>query len=300
MGVVKRFGVGGEARVSAVPRPSQKEQLIRGIALGAVLTLSACASATTTSPAGSPPSLLPSPSQSSEESPISLVEGCSEAVSWCQDIPAGTYVISEGYGPLPGLVVTIPADWSSSEQDRGEFNLYPVDGNPDNDILMFWRDVVAADQTGQPAAGIGTTPADLAEFLATDPRLVVSDRDTTTIGNGIPAVTLVMRVSTTGPNDDPEYCPGDICANVLTAAIWGHTYGIALNAFEDPTLTCPCSHAVRLYLVSIGPASDPGTFVVAVQVFAPDPDSDLAAFQEDVQPIIDSIRLAAETEVLQP
>jgi len=235
--------------------------------------------------------MLRSPSQASEASPIPLLVGCSASVSWCQDIPAGTYVITGAYGPLPGLVVTLPAGWSSSEQDRGECTLHPVDGNLANDVLMVWRDIVAVDQTGQPAAGIGTTPQDLADFLATDPRLVVSERDTTTIGNGIPAITLVMRVNPTGPNDDPEYCPGDTCANTITAAIWGRTYGMTVNSFEDPELACPCSHLVRLYLVSIGPASDPGTFVVAVQVYAPDPDSELAMFQADVQPIINSIRL---------
>ncbi len=67
----------------------------------------------------------------------------------------------------------------------------------------------------------------------------------------------------------------------------------SVNSFEDPKLACPSSHAIRLYLASIGSASDPHTFAVAVMVYAPDPDSELATFQADVQPINDSIRLPA-------
>lgn len=192
-------------------------------------------------------------------------------------------------------MVTLPAGWSSAEQDAGEFNLHAVGDTNLNDMLSFWSDIVAVDPTGHPAVGVGATPQDLADYLANDPDLTVSDSGTATIGNAIPAITLVIRVNSTGPSDDPPDCPGDHCAFPLTDPYyWDGPIGITVNSSEDPRLACPCSHALRLYLASIGSASNPHTFVVAVMVYAPDPDAELATFQADVQPIIDSIRLPAE------
>jgi hypothetical protein len=265
------------------------------MALSATLTISACASTTgTPSLSPSPQSVQPSPSQSSSAGPIPLDVGCSPSSPRCQDLPAGTYVLTGTYAFMPDLVVTVPAGWSSAEQDAGEFNLHEVSDANLNDMLLFWHDLVAVDQTGHPAAGIGTTPQELADFLAGDPRLIVTDRGTATIGDGIAAITLLMQVNPTGPSDDPQGCPGDSCANALIDPIyWDGAFGITVNSSEDPNLACPCSHAVRLYLASVGPASSPTTFVVAVVVYAPDPGADLARFEADVQPIIDSIQLPA-------
>jgi hypothetical protein len=161
-------------------------------------------------------------------------------------------------------------------------------------VLLFWRDIVAVDPTGQAAAGVGATPQELADFLADHPDLIVSQRGTATIGNAIPAITLVMRVNPAGPSDDPTDCPGDHCAFPLTnPAFWDGPLGITVNSSEDANQACPCSHALRLYLASIGSASDPHMFVVAVMVYAPDPDADLARFQAAVQPIIDSVQIPA-------
>jgi hypothetical protein len=256
-------------------------------------TVSPAPSASAVQP--SPPSVQPSPSQSYPAGPIPLLVGCTASTSRCQDLTAGTYATAGGHAFMPGLVVTLPAGWSSAEQDAGEFNLHAVGDTNLNDMLSFWGDIAVADQTGHPAAGIGTTPQELADFLANDPDLIVSERGTATIGNAIPAITLVMRVNPTGPSDDPADCPGDHCAFPLTdPSHWDGPLGITVNSSEDPKLACPCSHAVRLYLASIGSASNRHTFVVAVMVYAPDPDAELAIFEPDVQPIIDSIRLPAK------
>ena len=223
--------------------------------------------------------------------------GCSPGVTRCEDLTAGTYATTGQFAFMPGLVVTLPPGWSSAEQDAGEFNLYPVSDTNLNDMLVFWLDVVAAGPTGQPVPGIGTTPQELADFLANDPSLIVSERGTATIGDGIRATTLVMQVNPTGPKDDPEDCPGDRCAFPLhDPRHWDGAIGITVNSFEDPQQACPCSHAIRLYLASIGSASDPHTFAVAVMVYASDPESELASLQADVQSMIDSIRLPAEYE----
>jgi hypothetical protein len=256
-------------------------------------TVSPAPSASSVQP--SPPSVQPSPSQSYPAGPIPLLVGCTASTSRCQDLAAGTYATAGGHAFMPGLIVTLPAGWSSAEQDAGEFSLHRVSDTKLNDMLFFWHDIVAADQTGHPAAGIGATPQDLADFFADDPDLIVSERGTATIGNAIPAITLVMRVNPTGPSDDLPDCPGDHCASPLTdPSYWDGPLGITVNSSEDPTLACPCSHALRLYLASIGSASNPHTFVVAVMVYAADPDAELAIFDAAVQPIIDSVRLPGE------
>jgi hypothetical protein len=280
-----------------------RRQLALAMVLCSALTVSACSGVTVgpsqrPSPGSvpaSPRSTKPSPSEASPAGPIPLLVGCSPGFSRCEDLPAGTYVTSGTYAFMPGLMVTVPAGWSSAEQDAGEFNLHAVDDTNLNNVLMFWRDVVAAGPTGDPVAGIGATPQDLADFLASDPSLIVSDRRIATVGVGIRAITLVISVNPTGPMDDPEDCPGDRCAfPLIDASHWDGAFAITVNSFEDPELACPCSHAVRLYLASIGSASDPHTFVVAVAVYSPDTDAELTRFEADVQPIIDSVRLRAQ------
>jgi len=84
--------------------------------------------------------------------------------------------------------------------------------------------------------------------------------------------------------------PGDACANPLRDP-WEGTFGITVNSREDPSPACPCSHAVRLFFATIGPTSDPHTFVVAVVAYAPDPMAEPALLQAKVQPILDSVRV---------
>lgn len=269
------------------------------LALCAALAISGCSATGNPSPSethspviASPVVPAPSPTEAPSPGPIHLSVGCSPTVIRCQSLPAGTYVTTGNHAFLPGLVVTLPAGWSSSEQDAGEFSLHTVGDKNRNDSLLFWHDIVAVDHTGSRAAGVGTAPQDLVDFLVADPRLIVSKPSATTIGNGLSALALTIRVDPAGPNDDPEQCPGDSCANFLTdPAYWEGPIGITVNSSEDASLACPCSHAVRLFLASYGQASDPHTLAVAVVVYAPDPDAELALFQQLVAPIIDSVRL---------
>ena len=233
----------------------------------------------------------PAESGSVVPSPVPLMFGCSASEARCQHIPAGTYTTAGVYAFLPGLIVTLPDGWSSWEQDAGEFRLQRAADPNGNDVLMFWRDVAAVDVHGDPAVGVGMTPEDLVAFLRDDPRLITSQPQMTTIGAGLPAQSLVISAAPNGPIDDPE-CPGEACANPLMDFVhWGGPFGIVLNSHEDPSLTCPCSHNVRLYLTTIGSQSDPHTFIAAVVAYAHDPAAELASFQTEVQPILNSLRL---------
>jgi hypothetical protein len=216
--------------------------------------------------------------------------GCSPTAARCQDIPPGTYVTAGVSAFLRGLVLTLPAGWSSWEQDAGEFRLQRADDPARDDVLMFWRDIVAVDVDGHPAAGVGKTAQDLVDYLSGDPRLVASTPESATLGDGLPALTMVISAKVGGPVDDPT-CPGEACANPLMDPVhWPGPFGIALNVGEDPKVTCPCSHKVRLYFATIGSASDPHTFVAAVVAYANDPEAELAHFQAEVQSILDSLR----------
>ena len=131
------------------------------VALLAVV-IGACTSAT---PSSRP---LPSASASPQATPIPLTYGCAPKVARCQNIPAGTYTTAGQYAFLPGLTATIPAGWSSWEQDAGEFNLHQVSDQNANNVLYFWRDMAAVGADGLVAPGVGRTPADLVAFLTSD------------------------------------------------------------------------------------------------------------------------------------
>ena len=249
------------------------------------------------SPVSSSTPRLSRPSHAAATQPglRSLPFGCSPTEGRCQDLAAGTYVTTGEFAFMPGFTVTLPAGWSSAAQIAGELTLYAV-GDPNvNDSLNFWRDIAATDSTGGAAEGVGRTPEAIAEFLAKDPRLIVTERGTAVIGDGLAAISLVIGVDPAGPMDDPEDCPGDSCANFLTDPFyWDGALGITVNSSEDPSMACPCSHAMRLYLASVGSASRPHTLAVAVLVYAPDAAAELEAFEAAVAPIIASVRLPAE------
>ncbi|MEO6350088.1 MAG: hypothetical protein ABIP53_05505, partial [Candidatus Limnocylindrales bacterium] len=54
---------------------------------------------------------------------------------------------------------------------------------------------------------------------------------------------------------------------------------------------CPCSQVWRLYVASIGPELDPHMFVAAVEAVGPQPLKRLAAWEAQVEPIIESVLL---------
>ena len=99
---------------------------------------------------------------------------------------------------------------------------------------------------------------------------------------------LVSDTAQTEP-DVASDCPAEACISLLTDPVhWQGTFELLRDMrTQDPD--CPCSQAVRLYVASIGRDLHPHTFVIAMSTFGPDPLASLAAWEAEVEPIIDSI-----------
>jgi hypothetical protein len=133
---------------------------------------------------------------------------------------------------LPGLRLTLPRGWSSTENDQGELNLIPA-GHPD-DHLFVWTDLAAVKSTG-PGHGttvltkIGKTPGALIAWLTSNPDFqVVSPPRATKIARRIRTRTLTVGVSTSANYGSSE-CPSNPrCADLFTKPpLWGpNFYGI--------------------------------------------------------------------------
>ena len=90
----------------------------------------------------------------------------------CQ-FTAGTYQTYGRWASLPGLTMSIPAGWTSTEQDAGEFNLQ----NPDfaeGSGLFFWRDVIPVEPDVTHITTVPSTVAGITDWLRADTQLVVS------------------------------------------------------------------------------------------------------------------------------
>ncbi len=194
---------------------------------------------------------------------------------------------------LPGLTMTIPRGWYSTEQDAGEFNL----AHPDygNSGLLFWRDIVPVDLDGNELSDVASTPEALTEWLTTNPNLTVSEPEAVTIGQGIEATTFTFVTSPDAPkaprgSECPDWPPGEAsCFPMLTTPMFWP------GAWHTASV-----HATRLYLASVGPTSSPHLLVVAVVGEAPvsidaDPFAELERFQTAVQPILDSLDVSDAT-----
>jgi hypothetical protein len=111
--------------------------------------------------------------------------------------------------------------------------------------------------------------------------LVVSTPTETTIAGGIPALTYVIGVSRSARYSNRE-CPSyPTCANILTDPV--HFEPTRFYAIGAPEV-------VRLYLATVGTATDRQTFVIGLD--ATDP-TELVRLTDVAAPIIASIRLPA-------
>ena len=199
----------------------------------------------------------------------------------------GTYATFGRWAFLPGLTVTIPGGWYSTEQDTGEFNLLNADYGQGG--LFFWRDMVPVDPDGNVIAGVPSTPEALTDWFTTNPNLTVTEPESVTIGRGTEATTFTFVPGPDARNADPEGCPNyppgaAVCFGIFTdPAHWGGSWWVA------------SAHATRLYLASIGPDTSPHLLVIAVlgTVEAPstetDPFVELERIEAAVQPILNSL-----------
>jgi hypothetical protein len=230
-------------------------------------------------PASPPASQTGSPAHTARPAVPALASDCSSS-SPCP-IAAGTYRLGPGT-VLPGLEVTVPSGWSSTENTPGDLALVPP--GQQNDALYFGLDMVAVKSSG---AGHGTTilknvggtPSALTAWLTRDPDfLIVSKPAPATIGHRITMTSLVVGVSRSANYGDPG-CPANPrCADLFTNSYWGSSnfYGIGGN------------EQVRLYLGTIEISGRPHTFFVALDAVN---HADLLRLEQAANPIVNNVRL---------
>ena len=110
----------------------------------------------------------------------------------CQ-FTAGTYQTYGRWAFLPGLTMSIPDGWNSTEQDAGEFNL----NNPDfpDSGLLFWRDVIPVEPDGTHITTVPSTVAGITDWLRADHQLVVTKPREVAIGKGLDTTSFVVDVA---------------------------------------------------------------------------------------------------------
>jgi hypothetical protein len=209
--------------------------------------------------------------------PPKLREGCSDN-SPCQ-YSAGAYQLSST-AVVPGLRLTLPPGWSSTENNRGELSLtFP--GHP-NDRLLVWIDMVAVKSTGpghgRPLPNVGRTPQGLINWLLANRALsIVSRPARISVAHGIKMTTLALTVSKAANYGDSG-CPANPrCADLFTRpGLWGNLfYGI--GGPEE----------VRLYVGRITSGNRSHVFIVALDA---ENHSRLLHLRMAAQPILASMR----------
>lgn len=209
---------------------------------------------------------------------------------------AGTYETSGTWAFLRGLTVTLPAGWSSNEQDAGEFELHQATDVDGVSQILFWRDLVAW-VDGEPRPELGTTADALADYLLSDQRLSVvegprrrfnvRELDSVRVASTIEARSFSVIVSNSaetapGTFDD---CPDEACIGIFSdVAHWdGGTTSLTRGNDQG------ASQALRVYLASIGRELHQHLLVVVLSTYGPDPLESLAVWEAQVDPIIASV-----------
>ena len=273
------------------------------VILGTALVLSACggaAGSSSVSPSASGSSSASVSPSAAAATPIPIATALTECRtgSPCHCTPdspcqfgGGTYATFGRWAFLPGLTMTIPGGWYSTEQDAGEFNVLHTRYGQGG--LFFWRDMIPVDPEGN-HLDIPSTPQALTDWFTTNPNLTVTEPESVTIGHGIEATTFTFTTAPGALNRDPEcpdYPPGAaVCFGLITdPARWDGSWWIA------------SAQATRLYLASIGPDSSPHLLLVAVLGTVEDPSIEtdpfveLARIESAVQPILDSLDVSKVT-----
>jgi hypothetical protein len=235
---------------------------------------------------------------------VQLEVGCEPGLVRCENLPAGTYETSGRFAFLPGLTVTLPAGWSSAEQDAGEFMVHQAADVDQARAIFFWSDLVPW-VDGAARLDLGTSASEFAEYLLGDARLTVVEGpsrnfnvrglDSLAVVGTVLARSLRVIVSASAqPDADLSDCPHEAaCVNVfIDPDHWGRPANLN-RGIDAPVAGCPCSQAWRLYIASVGGELDPHMFVVAVEAVGPDPLAALSDWEAVVEPIIASVLIPA-------
>ncbi|MEO6351073.1 MAG: hypothetical protein ABIP53_10525 [Candidatus Limnocylindrales bacterium] len=204
-------------------------------------------------------------------------------------IAPGSY-FTDADGFFPGLRLTVnavPGGWTSFENDSGELHLV---GDPDRGTLLLWKDMVAVvtnhrgEDGGQPLAGVGSDREAIVTWLTTLSDVEILDGpEDITVGHGITGTQLTLRTSDTanfGWDDCPE---NPRCVELLTDPLhWRSNVTVKYQPF-----TILGEQTLRIFVATI-PFDDGPDHTLYVTLVVPKA-SDLDAFTEAAQPIIDSL-----------
>jgi hypothetical protein len=198
-------------------------------------------------------------------------------------VAAGTYT-TDGNGFFPGMAITIPEGWSTTETDDGELSLHPDDRS--GDALLLWKDMAAVvtnnrtGTVGHPLPEVAQTASALISWLTTTSDFaILAKPKSATVGNGVKGDQLTLTTSATA-NFAWDDCPDNPhCVAIVTdPARWGDNFfaigGKEVARIFVATLPYPAKHTFFVVLDAVNPA-------------------DLATFATEAQPIIDSLGLPA-------
>jgi hypothetical protein len=217
-------------------------------------------------------------------------------------MPADTYETWGWAAFMPGLTLTLPAGWSTFEQDAGEFELHQAADVNAVSQIYFWSDVVAWVH-GAPRPELGTTTDALATYLLSDSRLTVAEgpartfnvrgQDSLSVTGTVQARSFSVIVSNSAVTD-PEVafdCPAEACIGLLTDSVhWAGAKPFELlrnMPVDDPD--CLCSQAMRLYVATVGSDLDPHMLAIALSTSGADAVQALSEWEAQVEPIIASV-----------
>ena len=198
-------------------------------------------------------------------------------------MPAGQHVLPSGT-VLPGLGFTLDEGWDATENDEIEIHFVPPN-NP-ADAVFLWRDIRAVKSTG-PKAGtqilgnVGPSAPALVSWITSNPDFHVTGRPLrVSIGQGIPATTLTVGVSSTARYGDPGCPDNPHCAAFFRGPSWSPDLFYAIGGDE----------IVQMLFATVPFAHASSTLVIALDAENP---TDLIALQRAVRPFLDSLRLPA-------
>jgi hypothetical protein len=248
--------------------------VVRPLGLIALILLTGCSSA------GDPTGSTTKPSPAAGAEPLATYhEGPPKPVS------PGTYVTGrEGF--FPGLQLSIPPGWTTTEADAGEIGLHPA-ADPDAAVFLWWdmRAVVTNNRhhrVGAVREDIGPEADQLLSWLTTTSDFsIISEPVAATVGDSIHGTQLTLGVSDTA-NFDWDDCPDNPrCAAILTdPQRWGVNFW-AIGGDET----------ARVFIATVPGADGDHTFFVTLD--APDQD-ELEKLAEEATPIIESLRLPSD------
>ena len=274
---------GWPSKRALIPFLSLLALALPGCASGESEPSSAATSSGTSGPSASAVATATTSSSSATSSgPMELPvqhEGTSKEVN------PGTYITTKPDGFFPGLTLTIPAGWSTTEADSGEIALHPADRQ--DDAILLWKDMVPvvtnnrSGKVGQPLKGVGTTADALVKWLTSTSDFAILDKPkTATVGDGVKGTQLTLTTSDRA-NFGWDDCPDNPrCAAILKdPRHWGGNF-YAIGGAE----------VSRIFVTTLHYPDGDHTFFVTLDAVSAD---DLAAFADEAQPIIDSLRLPA-------